>query len=256
MSNNSLSFPYLDFDTTLAFAHRGGTSNHPENTMPAFQHAVDMGYRYLETDVHATADGVLVAFHDSSLDRVTDSKGAINDLPWDEVSKARIDGTEPIPLMADLLSSFPNARINIDIKAKESIKPLADLITDTGAIDRVCIGSFSDARLNAIRDLLGPRLCTSMGPLATLALRIGSYGVPIPSLTAAAAQVPVSLRGIPVADERFIAAAHEQGMQVHVWTIDDPAEITRLLDLGVDGIMTDEPQVLKDILVARNDWSE
>lgn len=232
--------------------------------MPAFQHAVDMGYRYLETDVHATADGVLVAFHDSSLDRVTDRNGAINDLPLSEVSKAKV-GDESIPLMADLLASFPEARINIDIKAKESIKPLADLIIETGSIDRVCVGSFSDFRLKAIRDLLGPRLCTSMGPIATAALRFGSYGLPMPSLTtdglvpllnAAAAQVPVSMNGVPVADERFVAAAHERGMHVHVWTIDDPAEMTRLLDLGVDGIMTDEPQTLKDLLIARNDWSE
>lgn len=258
---SSSRFPYLDFESTLPFAHRGGTSEHPENTMAAFQHAVDLGYRYLETDVHATADGVLVAFHDSSLDRVTNMAGEINDLPWSEVRNARIGDSEPIPLMEDLLQTFPAARFNIDIKASSSIQPLAALLADTQSVDRVCVGSFSDFRLKAIRDLVGPRLCTSLGPIGIFALRLASFGPPIPSLesgtiSGACAQVPVTSSGIPVTDRRFIEAAHERDIDVHVWTVDDPQEMTRLLDLGVDGLMTDKPNILKDILVNRNDWSE
>ncbi len=256
-------FPYLEFETPIPFAHRGGTSEHPENTMPAFQNAVDLGYRYLETDVHATSDGVLVAFHDDSLDRVTDKSGKISELSWAEVSTARIDGSEPIPLMADLFASFPEARFNIDIKAKESIAPLAKLITETGAIDRVCVGAFSDFRLKTIRDLLGPNLCTSLGPLGILALRAASMGTPSPALaepggflSAGAAQVPVKSGLVPITDERFVAKSHELGLQVHVWTIDDPGDMQRLLDIGVDGVMTDQPQVLKDVLIARDAWSE
>src|SRR5213078_954322 len=100
----------------IAFAHRGGASDHPENTLPAFQHAIDLGYRYLETDVHATADGVVVAFHDTTLDRVTDHIGRIAELPWSVVREARVAGTEPIPLLEDLLAAWPEARINIDPK--------------------------------------------------------------------------------------------------------------------------------------------
>ena len=231
--------------------------------MPAFQHAIDLGYCYLETDVHATSDGVLVAFHDDSLDRVTNMTGQIRDLPWSQVRQAQIDGSETIPLMADLLSSFPAARINIDVKAKHSVEPLAKLIADTGSVDRVCVGSFSDSRLKGIRDLVGPRLCTSLGPLGITALRAASFGVPSPSFTgngsflsAACAQVPIAMKGVSITDQRFIDAAHRRGLQVHVWTIDSPEQMNELLDQGVDGIMTDEPKVLKDVLTTRQSWVE
>ena len=96
-------YPFLHWPGPLAFAHRGGASEAPENTMPAFEHAVRLGYRYLETDAHVTADGVLIAFHDDRLDRVTDRTGVIAELPWSEVQQARVDGREPIPLLEDLL---------------------------------------------------------------------------------------------------------------------------------------------------------
>jgi len=109
------SWAYLDHAGPIPFAHRGGASEHPENTMPAFEHAVTLGYRYLETDAHATADGVLVAFHDNVLDRVTDRTGAIADLPWETVRQARL-GDAGIPLMEDLLTAWPDVRVNIDLK--------------------------------------------------------------------------------------------------------------------------------------------
>ena len=109
-------YPFLDWPGPLAFAHRGGASEAPENTMPAFEHAVRLGYRYLETDAHVTADGVLIAFHDDRLDRVTDRTGVIAELPWSEVQRARVDGREPIPLLEDLLAAWPDVRVNIDPK--------------------------------------------------------------------------------------------------------------------------------------------
>ncbi len=224
--------------------------------MPAFQHAVDLGYRYLETDVHATSDGVLVAFHDPKLDRVTTSTGAIAELPWSEVKKARINGVEPIPLMAELLSTFPDININIDVKANDTVRPLVDLLGEQQAVDRVCVGSFSDRRLAAMRDAMGPRLCTSSGPAEILRLRAASFGLPALGLTAACAQVPVRLRGVTLVDEKFVEFAHAQHLPVHVWTIDDDKEMHRLLDLGVDGIMTDDPKVLKGVLIHRNSWSK
>ena len=163
---------FHDHAGPLAFAHRGGAGDWPENTMPAFEHAVGLGYRYLETDVHATADGVLLAFHDDRLDRVTDRTGEIATLPHAVVAEARVDGREPIPLLEDLLGAFPEARVNIDPKHDDSVEPLIEVLERTNAVDRVCIGSFSDARLRTLRARLGPGLCTSMGPKEVARLRL------------------------------------------------------------------------------------
>lgn len=242
--------PFLDWPATLAFAHRGGASDNPENTMPAFQHAVDLGYTYLETDVHATSDGVLLAFHDSSLDRTTDMSGEINDLPWSEVGKARVDGREPIPLFDDFMEQFPNCRINIDCKADSAVEALIASLRRHDCLDRVLIGGFSDARLRRLRGEFGDALCTSFGPRQIAALR-STGRVP---WGGQAAQVPVESGPITIVNESFVEKAHARGIHVHVWTIDDPSEMARLLDLGVDGLMTDRPHILKGELVARDDW--
>ena len=248
-------FAFLDWPGPLPFAHRGGASEAPENTLPAFQHAVALGYTYLETDVHVTADGVLLAFHDDRLDRVTDRTGTIAELPWSVVREAKVDGREPIPRFEDLLGSFPLARVNVDPKHDEAVDPLVAVLRRCNAVERVCIGAFSDRRLARIRTLCGPTLCTSLGPRDIAKLRAASIGAPRLRFPAPCAQVPTSARGIPLVDRRFVEAAHVRGMQVHVWTIDDDAEMSRLLDLGVDGIMTDRPAALKAVLESRDEWA-
>ena len=251
-------WPFLDSHGVLAFAHRGAhgpdAGGVAENTMAAYEAAVRMGYRYVETDVHRTADGVLVAFHDDGLDRVTDRSGKIADLPWSVVREARLAGGEGVPLFEDLLGSWPDLRVNVDPKADAAVEPLAELIERTGSLDRVGVGSFSGKRLGRLRQRLGPKLCTSLGPLDTVRLRVASFGIPVGPIAAACAQVPVRQSGVPVVDRRFVAAAHRRGLQVHVWTVDERAEMERLLDLGVDGLMTDRPAVLKDVLTARGLW--
>ena len=248
------SHPFLNHPGTLAFAHRGGAEGYPENSLAAFRHAVDLGYRYLETDVHATRDGVVLAFHDSTLDRVTDRSGQVADLPWSEVSGARIAGREPIPLLSELLEEFPEARINIDPKDDRVVEPLVELLHEHRALHRVCLGAFSDRRLARCRSLLGPSVCTSAGPLATARLRLASLGIPTGRPAALCLQVPVRQYGIPIVDRHLLRMAHDRGLQVHVWTIDDSGEMVRLLDLGVDGIMTDHPGVLRQVLIDRGDW--
>ena len=250
-------WPFLDHPGVLAFAHRGGALEHEpfENTMVAFTAAVALGYRYLETDVHATADGVLLAFHDDRLDRVTDREGRIADLSAREVAEARVGGKEPIPLLEDLLGAFPDTRINIDPKHDRAVEPLAAAITRTASQDRVCCGSFSDRRLARLRRLVGPRLCTSLGPAGTARVRAASYGAPAGRLPSPCVQVPHRYRGRTLTDERFVTTAHRLGLQVHVWTVDDEAEMTELLDLGVDGIMTDRPTLLREVLVDRDVWA-
>ncbi|MFH8795388.1 glycerophosphodiester phosphodiesterase [Streptomyces sp. NPDC017941] len=247
--------PYLDHPGPLAFAHRGGAADGLENTATAFRRAVDAGYGYLETDVHATSDGRLAALHDATLDRVTDAAGRIAELPWSEVSRARVAGSEPVPLFEDLLQEFPDARWNVDVKAEPALLPLLDLLERTRAWDRVCVGSFSEARVARAQRLAGPRLATSFGTRGVLGLRLRSLGVPaIPRISAVCAQVPEAQSGVRVVDHRFVRTAHARGLQVHVWTVNDADRMHALLDLGVDGIMTDRIETLRDVLKDRGTW--
>jgi glycerophosphoryl diester phosphodiesterase len=261
--------PYLDTPLPLAFAHRGGASDQPENTLGAFRHAVSLGYRCLETDAHVTRDGHVVAFHDDVLDRVTDRHGAISDLPVDEVRAAdagwsfspdagrtfpqRGRGAQ-VPLLAEILESWPEVRVNIDAKSDAVVVPLAGLLRTMGALDRVCVGSFSDARLRRVRRLLGDAVCTSMGPQAVTAARIAAWAGRMPRLGADCVQVPPGHGRLTIVDPSFVRAAHRAGLQVHVWTIDEAAEMEHLLDIGVDGLMTDRPEVLREVLVGRRAW--
>ena len=247
--------PYLDHPGPIPFAHRGGAADGLENTVFQFRRAVEAGYRYIETDVHATADGKLVAFHDSTLDRVTDGAGRIVDLPWKDVRHARVAGKEPVPLFEELLETFPEVRWNIDIKAESALHPLLDLIERTDTWDRICVGSFAEARVVRAQRLAGPRLATSYGTRGVLNLRLRSWGVPAAlRRSAVAAQVPESQSGIQVVDRRFLRTAHALGLQVHVWTINEPDRMHRLLDLGVDGIMTDHIDTLRKVMEDRGVW--
>jgi glycerophosphoryl diester phosphodiesterase len=247
--------PYLDHPGPIAFAHRGGAADGLENTTAQFRQAVTSGYRYIETDVHATLDGKLVAFHDATLDRMTDGAGRIAELPWKEIRQARVAGVEPVPLFEDLLEEFPEVRWNVDLKAESALHPLLNLIARTGSFDRVCVGSFSEARVARAQRLAGPRLATSYGTGGVLGLRLRSWGVPAAlRRTAVAAQVPEVQAGVPVVDRRFVRAAHARGLQVHVWTVNEPQRMHRLLDLGVDGIMTDHIDTLRKVLEDRGTW--
>ncbi|MGW0703561.1 glycerophosphodiester phosphodiesterase [Streptomyces sp. NPDC002867] len=252
---NPTRHPYLDHPATLAFAHRGGAADGIENTTAAFRRAADAGYRYFETDVHTTADGRLVAFHDATLDRVTDSRGRIAELPWSEVSRARVAGREPLPLFEELLEEFPTARWNVDLKAESALEPLVDLIRRTDAWDRVCVGSFSEGRVARAVRRAGPRLATSYGVKGVLGLRLASVGIPAAVRSGAVcAQVPETQGGIRVVDRRFVREAHARGLQVHVWTVNDADRMAALLDLGVDGIMTDHLETLRTVLTDRGVW--
>jgi glycerophosphoryl diester phosphodiesterase len=250
-------YAFLDGPAPVAMAHRGGAIEHLENTFPAFQACVEMGYRYLETDVRVTADGVLAVFHDPTLERVTDRSGRIDTLPWSEVSTARIGGREPILRLEDLLGAWPDVRFNLDIKAAGVLAPLVRLVRRLAIADRICLGSFSDARIAAARRLFGPAVCTALGPRGVAALRLSSYSPRAAGLVriqAGVAQVPLQLGGRALVDERFLAAAHARDLQVHVWTVDAEEEVTTMLDLGVDGLMTDRPAMLKELLEKRGQW--
>lgn len=218
--------------------------------MPAFQYAVDNGYRYVETDVQVTSDCVLVAFHDNDLSRTCGRNARISDLPWSEVRTVLVDGKAPIPLLEEMLGAWPELRINIDCKRDAAVDALVATLQRCVALDRVSVGAFSDRRIRRLRQLLGPQLCSALGPLETARLRFGRLRQAVGN----AAQVPVRQGPLTVVTEAFIERAHALGIMVHVWTIDDPREMHRLLDLGVDGLMTDRPTVLRDVFEERGIW--
>jgi glycerophosphoryl diester phosphodiesterase len=249
-------FAYLDAPTPLAFAHRGGAAEGDENTADAFRRAVDLGFRYVETDVHATADGVPVVFHDATLARLTGRAGRVGALRWTDLATVRVGGAAAIPRLDEVLDAWPEIRFNIDVKAGAGAAPTVDAVRRAGALDRVLLASFSDARLALLRRLAGPAVATSLGMRAVAALRLASLArtpLRLPA-SAVAAQVPVRHGRLRVVDRAFLARAHRLGLQVHVWTVDDPAEMNRLLDLGADGIMTDRVEVLRDVYAARGLW--
>jgi glycerophosphoryl diester phosphodiesterase len=212
---------FLDAPPPVAFAHRGYARDGDENSMAAFQRAVDLGYRYLETDVRTTRDGVALAFHDLRLDRVTDGHGLVAAQPWSAVRTARIAGREPIPLLLEVLDAWPQVRINLDVKSNAGIGPTVAAVATAGAWDRVCLTAFSDRRVAQARRCV---------------------------------QVPPRLGRLGLVDERFVSTAHAAGLPVHVWTVNERAEMERLLDLGVDGLMTDEAPLLREVLRERGQW--
>lgn len=255
---------YLDHPGPIPLAHRGFDPDRAglENTMAAFRAAVELGYRYVETDVHATRDGVVVAFHDETLDRVTDRRGAIPELSWREVARARVGGAEGVPRLEDLLEEWPDLRINIDIKTPGAILPLVRVIERCRAHDRVCVTSFSDQRRQAAVMRLTRPVATSAGQRTTAAFRAAAALPPLVRASAVARalrpvdglQVPPQHSGIEVVTGATVAAAHEVGKFVHVWTVNSPMEMERLLDLGVDGIVTDRADLLKEVLLSRGQW--
>jgi glycerophosphoryl diester phosphodiesterase len=252
--------PYLAGALPRAFAHRGwhlDDLDGMENSLSSFRRAVAEGYHYVETDVHATSDGVVVLHHDAALDRTTDGRGLISAQPWSAVRRAKIGGREPVARLEDALEDLPEARFNIDIKSSQAALPFLATIERTGAYERVAAASFSDTRLAKLRKLAGPKLLTSMGPGAVAALRARSW---VPWLRAgflgqgAMAQVPVRQGPLTVVDRSFLRTAARAGVEVHTWTINDQAEMRRLLDLGVQGIVSDRPDLLREVLIERGAW--
>jgi glycerophosphoryl diester phosphodiesterase len=239
----------------------------PENTDVSFQGAYDLGYRHLETDLHMTADGVLVCFHDDTVDRTTEGTGHVEDLTLAELQRLdagyrhRTEDGFPfrgkgvrVPTLEWLLSNFADASVVLDLKTDSLAEPLATLIDDLDAYERLVVGSFSDARLSEFREITDGRVPVSSGSalsrLWVLSSRVGR-GV---AGDASALQLPTHMRGVRVVDEKLVHAAHEAGLQVHVWTINQRSEMIRLLDMGVDGVLTDRPDILKDLLVERGEW--
>ncbi len=248
-------FPFLDHPGPIAFAHRGGAAEAPENSWAAFEYAIALGYRYMETDVRATADGVAVVLHDPTLDRVASRPGELAKMTWAEVRESKLQDGRETPVLEELLDAWPDVRWNIDVKTPEAIAPVVDVLRRTQSVNRVLVAAFAGQRSARARAELGPTLATGAGRWTVAALLAAKVVAKMPVRThAVAAQVPVQRRGIPIVDQAFVRVCHHAGLAVHVWTIDEPAVMEQLLDLGVDGIMTDRPSALKQVLERRGQW--
>ena len=250
---------YLD-PPPLALAHRGG-SGVPgnvgiENSLAAFSHAYAMGFRYLETDVRSSSDGVVYAIHDAALDRLAGSTDTVASLTAESLDLQRLDQREPFARLETLYEAFGDARLNIDLKSDDVVEATCDLVRRLDVVDRTLLASFSHRRLRRARRLL-PGVATSASSLeAALVKLVPTVLLRRLRLAPVCLQVPVDRGRLQVVTPGFVRKAHALGLQVHVWTIDDAAEMHRLLDLGVDGIVTDRTDVLKDVLTARGSWKD
>jgi glycerophosphoryl diester phosphodiesterase len=227
-----------------------------ENSMAAFAHAYELGFRYFETDVRSSSDGVVYAIHDAALDRLTGSAGAVSALTAEALDLQRLDQREPFARLEAIYRAFPDARLNIDLKSDDVVAPAVELISQQRAVDRTLLASFSHRRLRRARRLL-PHVATSASSLEAAAVKLLPLAVLARlDLAPVCLQVPARRGRLRVVTSTFVRKAHRLRMQVHVWTVDEADEMHRLLDLGVDGIVTDRTDVLKDVLTARGSWKD
>ena len=225
-----------------------------ENSLSALKRARSEGFRYVETDVQVTSDGVVVVHHDATLDRTTDGRGVVSELPWSVVGAAKVAGREPVCRLDALLEAVPDGLFNVDVKSDAAVGPVVETLRRCNAWGRVCLASFSEARLVRLRRLGGSGLLTSMGPRSVLGLWLGGR-VPGLPVVGAMAQVPVRYGALRVVSPGFVVAAARRGFEVHVWTVDDAVQMGALLDVGVDGLVSDRPDVLRSVLRERGAWA-
>lgn len=246
---------FLAGSSPLLMAHRGGATYGPnvgiENTTRAFANAVTLGYRFLETDVRASRDGVPVVVHDHRLDRLCGVPVRVRELDWSELARLRVGGREPLARLDEMLADFPDSRFNIDVKSDDALEPTVRAVRRAGAEHRVCLATFSDRRLRRIRAMAGPEVMTSYsrGEVALLLAGPGRWLRGTGARAGAACvQVPRRTRRITVLTPTFVRHAHELGLQVHVWTVDDLPAARAVLDLGADGLITDRVDRLAVLL--------
>lgn len=258
--------PYFSRERPIRLAHRGSRILWPENTHHAFQGAVDLGYRYIETDIRVTRDGVVVVFHDETLERTTNGIGRIVDWDWNDLKYLDAaynfspDG-ESFPLrgtgigisrLDDTLDTFDDINFNIDLKAKNAEWAVADVVVRKRKQDAVLIGGFIDARTARFRRITKGRVATSAGSTTATAMYAASRVGRSVKRNADAYQLPHEMKGAKI-DQKLIDAIHDVGAQLHLWTVDDADDMRRFLDMGVDGIVTDRPDILNDVLKELHD---
>jgi glycerophosphoryl diester phosphodiesterase len=236
-------------------AHRGLALDAPENTLLAFLRALSAGATHLETDIHVSADGVAVIAHDPGLDRVAGRDVQVSQLTMPELRRVDLGHGQGFCSLAEALEAFPEARFNIDVKDVRAAEPAVDAIRAARAADRVLITSFSTERRRAVADALPGVASSPAVPEFVPALIGATLGIPRlvrRSLRGfVAVQVPERRGPVRIVSPRTVARFHAAGVEVHVWTVNDPADMARLLDLGVDGIVTDRCDLLARLVANR-----
>ena len=239
--------PYLDVPGVAISAHRGGSIEAPENTIESFEYSIELGSSYIETDVQLSSNGIPYIFHDDDLKRLFGKNIIFNSLHSDEIDELILFDKYKIPTLESTLQKFPDTLFQIDVKTDEVVLPTMEVIKKTNSTDKVCIASFSSKRLKQVHKLY-PEICLSMGPFEVMKLLLSSFGLYRNKVPGNCLQIPIYQYGIKLVTKRFIDYIHSIGLKIHVWTINDEDTMQKLIDLGVDGIITDRPKALKDLL--------
>ena len=234
---------YLEGDYPRVIAHRGFPLDHAENTLGAFQAALDAGADILETDVHLSKDGVVVVAHDPDLTRIARRPGLVSDFTHKELASMDLGFGEGFPSLAELLTAFPDAKFNIDLKTRSSVEPFADVIRALNAEDRILATSFDEPTREAVIRSL-PDISSSASQQMVMRARLWTWlGLPMDSLRlppeVVALQIPPARFGVALVTPSMIRLAKRRGLEVHVWTINEPEQMRRLWSMGVHGIITD-----------------
>ena len=234
---------YLDYDGLKVLAHRGGAEESYENTTESFEYSQLLGCEFIETDVQVSSDGIPYIFHDDDLKRILNKPVRFDSLSSNEIDDLNIFNSCKIPKLSDTLLRFPNLCFQIDFKTDEVVMPALDVINDMNVFDRVCIASFSSKRLQNVRSLY-PDLCISMGPNEVFKTLLASLNLFKGEIPGDCLQIPMSYYGIKIVSKRFVDFVHSRGLKIMIWTINDIETFKYLIDLGVDGIITDKPKLL------------
>ena len=249
-----MSFKFLDNYNFIPFAHRGGSYDFCENTLDAFNNSINLGYRHIETDVRHTKDNKLIIFHDPDLKRILGLDAKIENLNYEEIKNIKIFETHTIPLLDEALSSWPDINFNIEPKSLESAYLLKDKLKSMKNIDRICIGSFSNTKIDILRNEFKDNLCSSMTKSETILFFLNRffsiYDNSIPCL-----QIPMTYMGFRIVTSDLVEHVHSLGKKIHVWTINDENQMIDLININVDGIMTDKPTTLKKVLQKKSLWN-
>tara|TARA_B100001769_G_scaffold148905_1_gene116693 strand:- start:504 stop:1247 length:744 start_codon:yes stop_codon:yes gene_type:complete len=243
---------YLNYDGLAVMAHRGGSLEAPENTIESFKYALEIGSDIIETDIQLSSDGVPYIFHDDDLKRISGIEKNFNELLSSEIDQLNIFGDHKIPTLEETLKQFPNTKFQIDFKTDEVVDPAIEIINKFPHIKKnLCVASFSSQRLNKIKAKLSD-VTYSMGPHEVLKLLLKSFGLYRGEVGGDCLQIPIYRYGIKIVTKRFVDFCKRENINISVWTINNTEEMNYLIGLEVDGIITDKPKALINLLATRN----
>ncbi len=243
---------YLNYNGLAVMAHRGGSLEAPENTIESFKYAIEIGSDIIETDIQLSSDGVPYIFHDDDLKRIPGIEKNFNDLLASEIDELNIFGDFKIPTLEETLKQFPDTKFQIDFKTDEVVDPAIEIINKLPHVKKnLCIASFSSQRLQKIKSKLSD-VTYSMGPHEVLKLLLKSFGIYRGKVGGDCLQIPIYRYGIKIVTKRFVDFCKRENIKISVWTINSTEEMDYLIDLDVDGIITDKPKALINLLASRN----